>query len=94
MNDSASISTKDLWFSVFPKLAVITDAAWLSARDAAQILEFPAGTIMSPRGVQPGLYFARKGMRACLRAGTKWARNRSLSNTGGRDVPVNIGEPA
>ena len=49
MHGSASISAKD-WLSAFPRLAAITDTAWVSASAAAQTLDFPAGTIMMRPG--------------------------------------------
>ena len=66
MHGSAHSSTR-AWLSAFPRLATITDAAWLSASDAAQMMDFPPGTIMMrPGGVQPGFHPARKGLCAGL----------------------------
>ncbi len=64
MHDTAHSSTR-VWLSAFPRLAGITDAAWLSASDAAQMMNFPAGTIMMrPGESSPGFILLAKG---CVR---------------------------
>lgn len=50
MGSNTQVVTGHYWLSAFPQLANITDAEWLSARDAAQVIEFPAGTIMMRPG--------------------------------------------
>lgn len=40
----------ETWLSVFPKLALIDDPAWLSARQAAKIFVIPPNTIMMRQG--------------------------------------------
>lgn len=65
MNDSVHSLAKDFWLSAFPQLAAITDAAWLSASDAAQMMDFPAGTIMMrPGEASQGFVLLAKG---CVR---------------------------
>ena len=64
MSGSAHSSTRD-WLSAFPRLAAISDTAWLSSSEAAQTLDFPVGTIMMrPGESSQGFILLAKG---CVR---------------------------
>ncbi len=46
MTGTLPASRDHAWLSAFPRLAEITDAAWVSALHAARVFVFPAGTIL------------------------------------------------
>lgn len=70
MNNFIPVLTQDFWLSTFPRLATITDPAWVSARASSQLFEFPQGTIMMrPGESSPGFVLIAKGcMRVYQRA--------------------------
>jgi CRP/FNR family transcriptional regulator len=70
VNDSTGDELGDVWRSVFPELAAISDPAWRSARDSAQLRIFPAGTILlRPGETSPDFVLIAAGrVRVCQRA--------------------------
>lgn len=70
MSSSIPALTHDFWLTVFPRLASITDPAWVAARTASQLYEFPQGTVMMrPGESSPGFVLIAQGcMRVYQRA--------------------------
>lgn len=59
---TASSSASDMnWLSAFPRLATITDPAWLDAQRTAKVYTFPSGTTFRPGESEPEFMLLARG---------------------------------
>lgn len=70
MHDTKPSTSEDAWLTAFPKLAAISDDAWLEARRAAKQFVIPPDTIMMRQGQssQGFVLFAKGSTRVYERA--------------------------